>query len=625
MVETRSETTVRPRSTIRRQLPQVIGPAATLLVLATAISVQALVLLASMLLAAWFVVSLPRRLRLKPYAWGLPLAVFILVSIVSVQIGIAPVIGLAAVAVAAAAGLVIAYRRGHGSPLSTALTMPAFGAFAVPLGSMAVIEHLGHTGASFSWLMTGDGLSELRLMGLYRTLDTFQYVPTHFPFATSGHLLLADAISFGTGVGGGRDQMLADIRALTAVVVLSAIVAVAQLQSRFGTSRDGWRGLAQGLTLGVLASSGAVLGLAASNGFVSTAVTFALFALVLSAAATLSRRWTPSSLVVVGMGALALMSTWQPIGLTAGALGIAAMWSSRRGTPLAFSSAVAVTGAFAFWWALSGIGVPSFPEINDNAYYFPITPIAVFLLSAAALAIIPTRGTARIGSRAAAAAFVAGSIVFTAIVARTDFLGVLADSHILSSTRYYYVLKFIWLISMPLIPLLLVVLLRSDVRTRIGTRTATFASVLVLAAAITAANTPNFAWLPFANQERNRTLAELATASDDNVQVFIDPLTDGTFNGWSRWRLDFYGPDHTSDILEWKTAGITTFGQTTPWEDAFSYLDTASITDDELCEALALVPEPASITTASEDTARRISENCSDLMADGLRIDLRSS
>lgn len=503
------------------------------LVSAAVVSMPMLVLVAYVFLGAAAITALSSRSpELGTYALTLPLALLTLWSVMEVLIGWIPALAVAAVALVGCGLAAIRMPRRYAFTWG-ALASPATPlVLLIPLASIGVFKRVS-PGADFGWLMSGDSLSELYWMTSLRASG-----PGHDAWAviasTSAHDYLANTLAYVAG-GTASPTLVMDMRAFAAVVVLSLALGTLQYLVGLGSPERGRTGLIQGAVFGLLVISGALIGLPASNGFINVGLSFAMYAIAMTAAARLSCGVSRLDLAAAVASILVLTLVWPPVAMTAAGLVLASVLSKRDARRL-LTLAVILPGAIITgYWIVTSIvpGVPKMPITTGvNYYYFPITPVAAFALASAMLFISERRVPHGAIVRAVPAAAIGGAIGMFIAVGGGDPMGILADSHVLSATRYYTFLKFVWQVCMPLLVLVAVVLFRPKMRERIGVANTTAALGAVLVAAFTFANMPNVPWLPLDSRGPQQELAQFALMSRAERSHSDLALQGGVPAGW---------------------------------------------------------------------------------------------
>lgn len=466
----------------------------------------------------------------------------------------------------------------------------------IPFATLAFVAVLW-PGMAFAWVMIGDGHPELSLMTLYRELPPGDFFPLHYPFATTGHLLVADSLNI-TATHMGIDAFRTDLQAMAAVTFLPIVLAVQQMQLAFGSRLQSGRSLLQGMALGVFACSGLVMGLPASNGFISTSFSVLFYSSLAVLVSALFRKFTLVALVGATLIIAVVVSTWQPVAMTGIGLIIAALvYPALRSKKLSPAGTAGLAGAgvlvvFGLYelFSVGASGSSGFPGLHGN-FYYPMTPLAVFLLMA--LVAITTAKTNRLRRTAIAfsTAAIAGTLAFMMGNRFFDFFAVLAGTFIVSSTPYYYLYKYIWLVSVPVV-ILAGVAFTNTLTTSQRRPLAVLLTLAFLVVPFVAITTPNFPWIPKSSQPTIKALSEeFGTELESKSATFYfnvqgDVLDEAVSNWWllqhRRYELGLGGN-------EWVEARRT-FGIEYPgWKEVREDLSSASLSGKVTCDEVALI------------------------------------
>lgn len=491
---------------------------AAVVVCALIVSLPMATLLVTILFGGVAVVVVGQRINhLTVFAPTIPIAVLMLASVVAVQIGVS--VGIAVVATLLAAfGVVLLSRAWRGGIDWSVYASPSVPMIAlVPLSTMAVAS-LVWPGMESSWAAIGDALHELNIARELSVLGAGQAIPDAFPVGTHGHDFLVGAL-FTFSSFFGQSDLRTHIDALAATAMVPLILGVLQLFVGLGDPQRRWFGAAQGLTLGALICTSAIVGLPASNGYVNPGMTFALYAMTIVAVDRFYRTRSKWSSTIALIGVVALLGVWTPIGFVAFVLWFATLVVGSRERTFLVVSAIGSMGVIVVYWLMSSILelLPPMPISYGSASYLPITPIAVFAIATFGIIVLSRDSASRPAFRMVPLAALGGSIAMIISMGHGHLLGVLADSHILSATMYYYVLKFIWLACMPLIVMLLILVLDPQFPRSFGKATFAGMASLVLFVGFMFANTPNMPWIPVDGRPHVQRLAEFIVDPVDAV------------------------------------------------------------------------------------------------------------
>lgn len=510
-----------------------------LLVVASLISLPMLLLTSFVIIGA--IVSLMMA-SWKPfiarYAASTPLVLLGLSAVSLFLLGFAPafalpLLGIAALVLMAGIGT-DSFRSIAQVKISPAIPIMAL----VPMILLAFSANL-FPGMELSWVMVGDGLPEyvytlgltpgmpnqLDLIELLRSIRLHNHMavaisPINSPDSLSGQLVIAQAF--------------------VAIVVVSLIVGVTQLITVFGEFHYGIRGVVQGLVLGLMICSSAVVGQIASNGFINVGAAFPAYILVLSASFDLSRQRNLIILIVGIFGTVALVAIWPPLAMVA--IGLLASGFLFPASPRLFVVASLVLPALvilSYWLASNVLGLT--PEFRPSQlyHYFPVTPLSGFALLSLVLLLLVSSGMTERNSLVLIAAALGGGFAFVLAIGEGGFTTFLADSQVNNSTLHYHEQKFISQLFLPLLPMLMVIMMRGVFFARIGSRLAVGSIAFLLAASFLMSNTPNFPWFPLDGREAQQAIAKIVSdplnspaspteplAFNDNSQSWRDVLLD---------------------------------------------------------------------------------------------------
>lgn len=147
----------------------------------------------------------------------------------------------------------------------------------VIVGSMAIAKWVFGS-ASLAWGMGGDALNWILAMRQMRALPAGGILGSdYFPFMSMGQALAANAVAE-LQMSLQPRSLRIDIESGIAVLVVSAIVAGGlALRLVSGAVQSRRQSLMSGLLVALVASSGLVLGFTASNGYLSSGLTVALY------------------------------------------------------------------------------------------------------------------------------------------------------------------------------------------------------------------------------------------------------------------------------------------------------------------------------------------------------------
>ena len=189
---------------------------------------------------------------------------------------------------------------------------------------------------------------------------------------------------------------------------------------------------------------------------------------------------------------------------------------------------------------------------------------------------------------ALSSAAIAGTLAFLLGNRFVDFFDVLAGTFIVSSTPYYYLYKYIWLVSVPVVILAGVAVTNalSASQRRQSTLLLTAAFLVVPFIAIT---TPNFPWIPKSSQPIIKALGEEFGAELESrsatfyFNVRGDVLDEAVSNWWllqhRRYELGLGG---TEWVEARRTFGIGYPGWTEVRQDLSSFSNSGNIPCDDI-------------------------------------------
>jgi hypothetical protein len=479
--------------------------------------------------------------RLRPYQWTLPLAALLLLSLITQILALPGVIASALLVLVAAIVLAHAARRGN-LQLPQAGLWSALGVAAVPLVTLA-LSSLVTPAATISWVMMGDGFEWVRYLGDLRALAPLELLTSGlFPRLTMSTELLARTVLL-PGSAGGLDGLLADVHANVAWVVLGVIAAFADLARGFGERRrspSSSRMFVQGLLVALVMCSTLVLGLVAANGFLSVSTTIALFVMSLIGLDRFVRCRDRTGAVIALLGAVCLVTSWQPFALVVAGLLVGVLVRGIVGRWWPVVAGVAITVLTVGAVLLTTGSIPA-----AGAGHFPATPVAVLAVTTSVALVLAARGASRTLAQLIAIAFVAGSVSALYSFSDGNVWGLLASIHDSGITPYYYVEKFIWIAGIPAVALVIILLTSPSIRIVAGSLTSTLAITVFVLAAFTAAQVPNFAWLPLGSRSDVLELGELVLDPTvmDQPRVFVGyqaPHVDAVINSWDGLLRDRY-------------------------------------------------------------------------------------
>ena len=557
-----------------------------------------LFLLTATALLGWLVLgNLGRRFRpLQQIAPVGALVLLTLAALLMAQLGVSRYWALILVWVLLIALLILQLAGTGLSPLRKVFPTSTLLIALVPFTTLALAAVLW-PGMAFAWVMIGDGHPEFNLMTLYRELPAGDFFPRHYPFATTGHLLVADSLNI-TSSYTGIDAFRTDLQAMAAVTFLPIVLAVQQMQMAFGSRVQSGRSMLQGITLGIFACSGLVMGLPASNGFISTSLSVLFYSSLAVLISAIFKRFTVAALIGSALLVIALVSTWQPVAMTGLGLIIAALiynaLRSKRKSPagIAAFSGAGVLVVFGFYELFSIVtsGASGFPGLHGN-YYYPMTPLAIFLLMGVVAITTANSNRLRTTAIALSAAAIAGTLAFMFGNRFFDFFDVLAGTFIVSSTPYYYLFKYIWLVSVPVV-ILAGVAITNTLTTSQKRPSAVLLTSAFLVVPFIAVTTPNFPWIPKSSQPTIKALSEeFGTELKSKSATFYfnvrgDVEDEAVSNWWllqhRRYELGIGGP-------EWVEARRP-YGTAYPqWKEVREKLGSAALSGKVVCDEVALI------------------------------------
>lgn len=458
------------------------------------------------------------------YALALPVMALSVTSLVCVFLGLPP--GWGFILLLALASVILAYRLwSKGGLCFESDPIPPI-ALSVPILSMVIIRIVSGERV-FSWLMLGDALPEFDIVTQLAELQAFESVPQYMPFSTTLHnhvaLSLAETVSLFHTPG-----LATTLESFVAIVVVAVTLAFAQLHSAFGQRGKGLVVLGQGLAMGILLSSSSVLGMSASNGFINLGLATFLYSVGLVSVARLHRWRQPSDLFVGTFATVLLIATWPPLSLIV-AGGLVGVWLfGKNVTRVALGGSIAIVTTALILSRIEFVD-SRLPDSSIGSGYISMTPLAGFLLVLVILWLIS-------GSNAYRDIFFAvpilvGSAWFAAAITigNGQFLEIMADSYITSSTAQYYVLKFAWYAFLPFVMIVLI-LASSPVSFEIlGRRVGSAVVVVLLAALVMLGNNPNMPWLPVESRSYHAALSRFAV--DSSIPT-VDPSSLANLSHW---------------------------------------------------------------------------------------------
>lgn len=460
------------------------------------------------------------------------------------------------------------------APISDVFPSPVLMTALVPFLSLAIAAAVW-PGMAFAWAMIGDGYSEFQLMGLYREVPAGDFFPTHYPLATSGHLLIADSLHF-TSSYLGLESFIADLQAMAAVPFFFPVMAVVQLQLAYGVRLQTGRALIQGFALGVMTCSGLIIGLPASNGIINAGPTIFFYSSLVVLTTSIFFRLKVPALAGALLILFALLSTWQPVaitglGLVVGALAYRFFLSRWRALAVVFASSVGVVVIFALYEVFSRIarGGPGLPGVHGN-FYFPMTPLAVFALMAVIALSTAHRQQLRVASLIVSSGALAGTLCMLIGMRLFDVFEVLAGTFVVSSTPYYYLYKYIWQVSVPIV-ILAGVAATNLISIRPRQVSHILLASMVVGATYVSVTNPNVPWIPKSSQP---TIVALGEEFGQDTSVISPTLyfnvqgeaVDESLSNWWLWQNRKYVQDIRS--REWLEARQTWPQDFPKWKEA---------------------------------------------------------
>lgn len=186
-----------------------------------------------------------------------------------------------------------------------------------------------------------------------------------------------------------------------------------------------------------------------------------------------------------------------------------------------------------------------------------------------------------------------------------NLFALLAASHVLGTTSFYYVSKFLWLSFIPVVLLVTAQLSKIDSVSRHERLTNVAGAVFLLVAGFTAANTPNIPWIPAGNRTSLGPVAEELLSITDTAQPrlyfrFLSESQDHAINQWLALDWEEYPGNGLPADGDARATSSGPFGDA---GIADSTLDAAA-----QCSGVGVLPDGALVVTRDRQWAENMAE-----------------
>lgn len=489
--------------------------------------------------------------------------------------------------------------------------------------SLLLVKILAPTNV-FSWVMYGDAMSSVFISRELNSLHPLEIFSSGQLFAAPLQFMMANFATAGYVPPVNSSGIVEALEAQIAVALIALSVGLAQLSKLIERNQSKPVIATKAFVLFVLMQSGLILGLVASNGFLSVGIAFAFYSAVLVLCYKLLSSdkidVALSVQMIVMLGLLAF--SWVLLAILVIGV-ILSVTLTKRIKTHRFRALVVLVPLLTVSIIVVVSRIPTVQFALQLTGFFPAISVSLFIALTGVFVFV-SRNNSILNPQITFSIVLALSsavITYAFLNNGTSVSKFLSFANAAGVTPFYYSEKLLWIAVMPFVVLLCLIILNHAFSRQGPMWIPTVALVLICSSILTLPGVLNFPWLPMTNDNFRAQLA-LEFKKDDSTSSrmyfnYKGEWMDSELNGWSGLSWEDYpgSPNSTGKAYVNHLTGIS-FWRRTEWQ--------LGTPDEYLCRGLALLPAGSTLITSQVDIETRVKQVCQGKDFD-VKYDIRNS